>query len=363
MSLRVVHEASAQRQFVRLRAPLTVRIGNREYPAYDWSVAGIGVRGLEPPPQVGHRLPLSLLFRFEGFAFEVDVEAEVRHVKPSKSETGLVLVDVPPETLSLLQYLVSAWLSGEVVQTADVLAMVKRDNFTGARAVRSSEEDPAGQRRLMVKNAVVIAGLWLAGLALLAFVLNSIYTRNFVVEADGFLTSPNTQPARAPDAGVVTLAAAPGQAVVRGQPLATIRTVGGVTAPVLSPCTCLVHRVEVGNGAFVEAGGAVAAMVPSDAVLSVEALVPLETARRIRPGDVATVDMYASGRRQRGRVEAIVLPAYARTDAYERLSKGLIRLTAVVRVRFDERQPISSLGAPTAVRIDTLRPPRLAAAS
>jgi mannuronan synthase len=355
MSLKIVHESSAQRQFVRLRAPLSVRIANREYAAYDWSVAGIGVRGLEPPPPLGHRLPLCLLFRFEGFAFEVEVEAEVRHVNPSREETGLSLVDVPAETLSLLQYLVGAYLSGEVVQSGDVMAIVKRENFTGARRLKAADPDPKQGGRGLFRSIAILAALWVIGLSLLAFVLSNVYQRNFSVEADGFLTSTEARSVRANEAGVVTSVARPGMLVAAGQSVATLQTPAGQSVDIVSPCACVVSRVNVSGGAFVSGGAAVASLIPQTATLSAEFLVPLETASRIRRGDVADINFYADGERRNGRVQDIVLPEYAQGDAYERVDRGELRMSAIVRVRLDQPVPIAKLGQPASARIDTLR--------
>ena len=354
MSVKIVHEASSQRQHVRLHIPITVRIGDESYEATDWSVAGVRAGPFEALPAIGQIVPLILLFRFEGFAFELDVQSEVRQVSSQTKYAGFEFVDLTPSTLSLLQYLIGAQLSGEVVTSGDVLAIVKRDNFTGAR-LQSKDSGPKSMVPT-IQRLVLLCILWAIGLGLVGYIGYSAYSRAFIVSADGVLASPDAQMVRAPKAGtVLSVDAKSGQHVLPNQNLSSIEAIDGTVANVASNCDCVMGEALASPGAFIARGAPIVQIVPIGGRMGGEFIVPLEAARRIRPGDRIVADIFVGDRYYRGRVERVVLPTFGETNAYAKVSQGVIQLSAVVRVRFDSQLPASMVGQPASVRISTLR--------
>ncbi|MCC7268008.1 MAG: HlyD family efflux transporter periplasmic adaptor subunit [Caulobacteraceae bacterium] len=347
MTLRIIHEASTQRQHVRVRAPLMVRIGRDEYTAFDWSVAGIGVRGLDPLPSVGQIIQMALLFRFDGFSFEINVSGEVRHVNARTGDAGLVLIELEPEQLALLQYVVGAYMSGEIVSSGDILAITKRENFTGARALKAAET--GSNKAIVTRNLVALALLWVAGVALVGLLAFNLYSRLFIVRADGFLAGGEAIAATAPAAGLASINASAGARVQPGTVLGTIQTPTGEVASLTAGCDCLVGSVVVDDGAFVAAGAKLVELVPASATLEGEFLVPLNKAARIKAGDVAMVEFYGSRQPQRARVERVVLPKMSQAFANGGREAAF---NSVVRVKFTDAPPLSLLGQPATVRIN-----------
>src|SRR3546814_20781034 len=74
---KVVHESATQRQHIRVHLPVAVKFGGREYPAVNWSVAGLLLADVFDPPTPGLIIPLELVFDFEGFAFNLELTGEL----------------------------------------------------------------------------------------------------------------------------------------------------------------------------------------------------------------------------------------------------------------------------------------------
>ncbi len=354
MTAKIVHEASSQRQYIRLRVPISVRIDGEVYHATDWSVAGVSVANMKVQPTVGQIVPLVLLFKFENFAFELDLTGEVRRINNDQS-VGFAFADLDAEKLSLLQYLIGAQLSGEVVQVGDVLAIVKRENFTGARLKPKTD---GGKASLVptVQRLALLCTLWAIGLGLTGYIAYSAYSRAFIVHADGVLASPDAHMLRAPKAGtVLSVDAKPGQRVSPNQTLSSLEAADGSVALAASNCDCIMGEALSAPGAFIARGAPIAQLVPTTGRMGGEFIVPLDAAKRIRPGDRISADIFIGDRYYSGRVERVVLPTFGETNAYAKVAEGMIQLSAVVRVKFDRTLPASMVGQPASVSISTLR--------
>ncbi|MBW8881371.1 MAG: PilZ domain-containing protein, partial [Asticcacaulis sp.] len=247
MTAKIVHEASSQRQYIRVRVPISVRIGDDVYQASDWSVAGVSVANMKVLPAIGQIVPLSLLFRFENFSFELDITGEVRRVNSDQS-VGFAFADLDAEKLSLLQYLIGAQLSGEVVQVGDVLAIMKRENFTGARLKPKGD---GGGRNVgsVLQRLVLLCLLWAIGLGLTGYIAYSGYSRAFFIHADGVLASPDAKMLRAPKAGtVLSVDGKPGQRVQPNQALASLEAIDGSVTNVAGGCDCIMGEALAAPG-------------------------------------------------------------------------------------------------------------------
>src|SRR3546814_1613813 len=91
-------------------------------------------------------------------------------------------------------------------------------------------------------------------------------------------------------------------------------------------------------------GAPLVSVVPRDCRLSAEFLVPLDTAQRVKTGDPVSVTFYAGQKEAGARVERIVLPTFTETNAFATIANGSLKLTAIIRVRFDSRLPVDYVG-------------------
>lgn len=349
-----VHEAFTQRQFVRLRTPLLVTIGDKTYRSRDWSVAAVRVDGVEPLPRVKELVELKLKFQFENFALEMEATAEVNRVDAAENAAVYLFTELSPTNLSLLHYLVGALISGESLTASDVLAIAQRDNFTAPRRSAPPVED----RSALAKRLALIAVLWIVGLGLVGFVLVSALTRAFVVDSNGVLTSSAPQTLRAPDTGaVIAWNAAKGERVEPQAAIASFETLQGNQVTVASPCDCIVADAKVEPGEVLGRGAPLLTLAPATAPLAGEFVVPLADAKRLRQGDSVHIDFFGQHPPIKGRVKTVNLPTFPDESAYARDRAGAMQLTALVHVELQERVPFTMIGRPAAARINTLRTP------
>lgn len=350
-----VHEAFTQRQFVRLRTPLLVTIGDKTYRSRDWSVAAVRVDGVDPLPRAKELVELKLKFQFENFALEMEATAEVNRVDPSEQSAVYLFTELSPTNLSLLHYLVGALISGESLTASDLLSIAQRDNFT---APRRSAAAVAEDKRSLAKRLALIAVLWIVGLSLVGFVLLSALTRAFVIDANGVLTTSAPQTVRAPETGsMIAWSAAKGERVQQGQALGSLETLERNRLMIASPCDCIVADPKAEPGQVLGRGAPLLTLAPTTAPLAGEFVVPLADAKRLRQGDTVRIDFFGQHPEIDGRVKSVNLPTFPDESAYARDRSGAMQLTALVRVELEDTVPFSLIGRPAAARINTLRTP------
>lgn len=267
----VVHEAEVQRQYVRLRVPASVVINGVRSEVYDWSVSGLAVHIRKDAPAVGTRLSGEFWFDFGEFQTSIQFSAEVRHATTLEyaGETiiriGLQFVDMSPRKQDLLRYVTSAFLTGELVSSGDLLNVVQRDNSASPRKV--SGKAPEAETRLGRLAELVRAPLtWLILASIVLFSLsltaNAFYRTSFVSELTTAEVMTDTPTARAPVAGTITfIAGEAGQTIMTGQPLLGIRRATGEEIFVDSACDCEILAVSRLEREFVEAGEVVVRMI------------------------------------------------------------------------------------------------------
>ncbi len=190
-SSNIVHEAEVQRQHMRVQLPIKIELNSNIYEVADWSHQGIAIY---VKPLISHNielkqgtiLNLKLHYDFNGFSLVMPIKCEVRHLSSDGSKAGCRFNDLDERSASLLQYLVSAYVAGDMVHVGDVLDVVSRKNFTTARKLPASTVTKKTARKMV--NFVAFA---LIGIALAAYCFMGIYERIYVVKASFAAIVPN----------------------------------------------------------------------------------------------------------------------------------------------------------------------------
>lgn len=351
-NLKVVHEAEAQRQHVRLKLPLQVSIGDRTYKVVDWSVAGFGMEGLVPTPAVGDLLDVRLIFRFSEFQFTLPMRVEVRHASAATGRLSCRFVDVTPGQLSLLQLIVGAYVSGEVVGADDLLETTKRNMFVAPRKMPPPDR-PRGRLGTLtqgLRRAVGAGALLLGALAVLCYSALAIYAHAFVTDGKGVVISPEVQLARAYVSGTVTPhTATKGQRVAAKELIAIIQTPDGSTKPVESDCDCLVANEPLPKGTFVPRGTIIARLVPPQARTQVEAHIPLERLDGIEPGQRVRIEIYGGQTPVWGSIDRV--DRHTPIDGTSGVGDSSY---GVILINPDLPLPAAAVGEPVALQIHLL---------
>lgn len=344
----VVHEAEAQRQHIRISLPASVYIASRNYALADWSVGGISLlldEGELPPAHLaqGSNIDGYLQFQFNGFSLSVPVKMEVGFTKGNR--VGCKFTDMDRNQRSIMQYLVTAYTSGELVNTGDLLDVVARNNMTKPRNV----PDPylgMSQAEIAKEKAAKTVKLAIVGLIsamLVAYVFASVYERLYIVQATSAQVSAEMLTVDAPAGGKVYYAPIlPDMKVRKGQPLLTVSTTSGNAYAVDSPCDCIVKKRLLDNNRLANKGEPALELVRPDTRPYVEAYIPHKEAVKLSVGQDALMALPGHGDYMRGKISII------------QAGKGMGG-NSLVRIEPEIPLPVEYVDDPVEIRIDTLR--------
>lgn len=268
---RLVHEAEVQRQFVRVRIPAEVVLDGHCLEVYDWSVDGLSVYVDSNLPDQSLVHTGTIKFKFGDFDMSVEFSAEVRHISSvsvdgkDRNRIGLQFLDLPGRSRSLLRFVASAYLTGEVVTSGDILNLAKRENFTKPR--KSKKKGGEGlSRTKRIYDMLRTPASWavLATIVIFATVMtgSAFYRNAYVRQLATAEVMTDTPTARAPVSGVITfIAGAAGDQLAIGEPLLGVRRPSGEEVFVDSPCECKIVSVEHSEREFIESGEVILRML------------------------------------------------------------------------------------------------------
>lgn len=291
MEQQLKHEAEQQRQHARYRIPLVLTTQGRKYKVRDWSVNGFSIYGLiENDTQKTFKATLDI--QLDLFSMAFDVEAEPIWYDKTKNLTGCKFHDLNTYQLSVLRYIIDAFISGEVILAGDILQIARRDNLQLARSANNSGES-AGASRLISKWTKGTFGflalatvLTLLGL----FTINSIYTKLFYVESPYAVVEGPIVVIRAPQPSYFDpLDVKVGQNVGEGDAIASIELINGGAVAIDSPCNCKVIKQHVLAREFVGTGEPLFTLLPDSKQLYVKAQIRASDLKKIEIGNSAKI--------------------------------------------------------------------------
>lgn len=337
----ITHEAEVSRQHARYKIPAKVQVADYSFSLREWSVSGLSADHI--PPEIGEK-PFHegrLLFDTGEFELSIPVEFEVRRFDPDTGFLAARFVNLSKSNLSLLHYIVNAYLSGEIVSAGDIIDVAGRENYVKKDLDSRVEDEQTGlQRGLRLTRRILGYALMLTVLVgLLSFIVYTVYDRVFVIESVAARIQGDVVVLRAPDNGVFELPddfdTNGGEA---GQMLGIVKLVSGGAATIANPCDCRVLEVHSLEGAFVGRGEALFTLLPEEGDITVSAQVPFSRLDQLSIGQAATVRL-TDGRRLEGRIERIQA---AQSLESMRANPGRTNAdVAVAEVRVRTEEPIS----------------------
>jgi mannuronan synthase len=348
----IVHEAEVHRQHVRLKIPIGVEIDGTRYLVDDWSMGGFGVAGPITSRQTGERFPVRLVFPFEDFELSLRLDAQMIYVDPDLPRFGCRFLALSQGQLSLFRYMVDAYLSGEIVTGADVLAVAGRDNTAEARVQAQVlrpflEEEATGRRWRRLAGLGLLAAL---GVGLAGFIALGLQERVLTVSTDTAVIEAPIFRVRAPTAGTVATVAEPNAIVRPGDPVARVTpAAGGAPVTLPSPCECALFDWTVEPGQFAQQGEPVATLVAVDRPLVVRAQVPWNKARRLTAGQVAEIIVPGKPEPYSGQIDRVDFKLALGPRRQDDLLPA-DRRSATVIVRPDSPFDFTDLGSLVSVR-------------
>ncbi|XQE65392.1 PilZ domain-containing protein [Pseudomonas sp. P3C3] len=328
----VVHEAEAQRQYARLKLPAKIRYRTPqgqelEAQLLDLSVGGFGFQPGNTLLSEGQRFQGKLMFEVEGIGFAMDVQFQVRSLVDGK-RAGCEFHELRPREIAALRYLISSFLSGELVNVGDLISTLQRENFTKPRKGKGDDKMSLAAR---VKALGLSMSIFLVGVAASSYVLYQLYDVYFITHADSAQVSVPGQQVSMPREGTVQSLVKVGDTVAKGAPVGTFSSsaldvLKNVLKPeemapdnlqrlfdksfqgtLTSPCDCRVVAQLVGDGQVAAKGAAVFMMAPVDAVATVEARFPYRAFDELQPGSPVNFLVAGESEQRSGRISTLAL--------------------------------------------------------
>jgi alginate biosynthesis protein Alg44 len=349
---RIVHEAETQRQHVRIQMPISIDVGGTVFDVPDWSVGGIAIRNLEPQRSVETIFDGRLLFPLQGFDFAIPVRCEVRHL--TNGITGCRFIDVMPSQIAFLQYLVGAYLSGELVSSGDVLSINARNNFAPQR--KSPAKAPGLTQRAVgaIRRLVAAAIFALLGLGLIGYVAAAVYQRLYVSSFEGYVGTAASSYVRAPSDGVIeTLPLKAMDQVKHNAVVGTLADPEGHTQNLLADCDCVVVATPAPQGSVVQRGSPVAVLASADSSLLFVVRAPSRRATGLAIGNRAVIAMFNGEASTGGTVVGI--ERYTPIDYSTERGAPSLESYVVILIKPDRNYTLADYGEPIQVRIDQLQ--------
>ena len=365
-----VHESEAQRQYARVRMPakLFVKLDGTtvKFPIEDMSAGGFGIKLGNEGLRRGQVYNGRLVFRIDGFDLAVDVEFVPRNFTGNDGRCGCEFQNLGANEVSVLRYLITSFLSGELVSAGDVLNTLSRENFTKARKGKGSQAlGFFASARAMVVSLVMMT----VGLIAVAFIGYQLWQIYFVTTAESAMVASENVPVRLPkDAKVTTLVEA-GDQVEAGQAIASFDApmlsyvndlVGNgnytveqieellgqsVRGTLTSPCDCKVLNMLPAEDQYMSKGEKLAVLAPTDASAHVIARFNFEDGGDLEEGQSVTLRM-SGGDTQTGRIESLFVDS-------ETPNQPGNAINALIQA--DEALPMQSVGRPIGVTVDVFQ--------
>ncbi|MCB9982179.1 MAG: HlyD family efflux transporter periplasmic adaptor subunit [Rhodospirillales bacterium] len=340
----IVHEAESQRQHVRVDLPAQVEIDGKLFEADNWSTGGVNIKVKDKAGlsafKANHVYAATLIFNLDSYELRVPMSIEVRHISEDDLLIGARFDKMSARQISIMQHLVGAYVTGDLVEVNDMIHIVGRNNMTTERKIPKRENDGIVGKVKGTFQRMLVPGL---SLLLLLYVITSIYEQNYIISAQSAVVTGNTVALGAPSSGNVSYKdIKPGQKVAKGEVLLSVLSAGGVVSGVDSTCDCLVEQFLVDSGDIVKTGQQLVKLVPQDTPLFVKARVSYDDAIRLSKGEKAYILHKGSGLQ----ISAIITSVNYKGG--EAAASSLIMLEPA-----EELSP-ELIGSPVEVKIDTL---------
>lgn len=328
----VVHEAEAQRQYARLKLPAKIRYSTPQGQELEAQLLDLSVGGFSFHPgntllSEGQYCRGKLMFEVEGIGFNMDVEFQVRSLEGSK-RAGCEFHHLRQREIATLRYLISSFLSGELINVGDLISTLQRENFTKPR--KGADGAPTGLFGRLRAVGLSLA-IFLVGVAACTYVLYQLYDIYFITHADSAQVAVPGQQVSLPREGSVQALVKVGDTVAKGAPVGTFSSnmmdvLKGILptedltpdnlqrlfgksfqGTLTSPCDCRVVAQLVGDGQVGGKGAPVFLLSPVDAVATVEARFPYRAFDELQPGTVVSFRVAGEKDERSGHIATLAL--------------------------------------------------------
>lgn len=349
---KVVHEAEAHRQHVRIKLPGRLRLSDREGREQEFDLVDISAGGMALntgshvlDPRRTYRGELVL--RYDTFTYTVNICFQA--LSNQNGRTGCVFQDIGPREADALRAIISSFLAGDVMALDDMLHVVQRDNTAAPRKVAGGEMT-TGVRAVAALGTVAVL---LLGLFAFSYVFSQVYKLLLVTSSLSGVATADTIMVRMPEDGVFTsLVHGSQQRLRKGQPLGTFTEILPPPPPgvslrrprqvtIMSPCNCDLMAMPLGEAGVLQKGDPLYQLRPFNSRRWIAATFEPTAARHLAPGDEVRVAVNAIGFYRWGVVSRV---ESSRLDNVQ-VADSVVR----VMVTVPDGVPVEALGLPAEI--------------
>ena len=197
--MQVTHQRPDRRRHHRVKAPLSIDIYGRSYPAVDWSLGGFRIGQYEAGGNrkgenldVGAKISCRLTIPFQGFGVSFEAEAQIVRRDDDRKELAAKFVHLNERAVGILSHFIDQIVRGYMTPIEDTIQRIDVPvTPVSIKPDTAPVESKPPLRRLPTKTICMVTFYTIAGLLLFSYLSASIYTTIFELEVDsGVVTAP-----------------------------------------------------------------------------------------------------------------------------------------------------------------------------
>ena len=266
---------------------------------------------------------IKILFPFQNFSLHLTLKAHPVFKNRAANTAGYRYDELNSRQTSLLQYVVKSYVTGQIIQEGDLIAVATRDNRSPVRESGISNDNYTRKKLTRILAVSAIGLVFLASAALFA---SSIYENSAIVKSYLGIVQGEVFTVRNPVSGTFhSLLAEGAEQVTKDQAIASVQLGSIPAAPsanaakapppqdnreivIKSPCDCLIVNSYAQDGEFRVLGDSLFELLPLDSPTWVTASLRPDQIHRIQLLDNVNVRIVNETNFMEGNVSSFEQP-------------------------------------------------------
>ncbi len=182
----LLREPNYTRKAQRIDLPMLVQIDGRTYKTKDWSLAGLGVMGLDLPFEMNKAVACHLILPMEGANFVLSAEVVMKNKRGNI--IGCEFKDLPLKNKRVLRRFIELSIEGHIDNVEDFIAAYSEPVFeTPISEALALEEKEAGKiKKTFLKKS--LAFLFVGAVVAIVIGYSTVYNLQYKIFSTGVVT-------------------------------------------------------------------------------------------------------------------------------------------------------------------------------
>jgi len=298
-----VHEADSNRQYIRLNVPAQVEVKEKFYDITDLSSGGLFINNIEGI-SFGGVIRVKLILPFKDFSMDLNISLEAMHI--TKEGVGFKFVDLNKEKISTINHVITAYISGDILNSADILNVMSRENFVNLRKNNNDILTDIGKNGAQLSRKISYFIIFTMGLFAALFIILNIVESIFILESNYAYVNANTIEVKASANGIYKdLIKKDISKVKKGSLIASLEGDKGEASSIISPCNCYIVNRDIKSGDYISKGSKIFTLMPNGNSSWVTVMLRPEDLSKVKLGDDVLVTIAGYSKKIRGIVKSI----------------------------------------------------------